>query len=125
MTSRVGAVARLLVIDLLGSIVWFPVWWYTKGLALVAGKALAALRYRSQAYAFRIWIRNFFVPMYGQYDVWGRIISVFMRFAVLVGRATALAVEALVYLAGLIAWLLAPPVTLLLGLQSGTLGYVG
>lgn len=124
MNSRAGAIARLLVVDLLGSIVWFPVWWYTKGLSLVASKAAAAMKYRSQAYAFRIWMRNFFVPMYGQSDIWGRIISVFMRFVVLVGRSIALAVEALVYAVGIIAWLLAPPVTLLLGLQSGALGYV-
>lgn len=123
MNSRVGAVSKLLFIDLLGSIAWFPVWWYTKGLALIARKAVAAMKYRSQAYAFRIWMRNFFVPMFGQHDFWGRVISVFMRFVVLVGRLIAYAVEAAVYFAGIVLWLLAPPVTLLLGLQSGVFGF--
>ncbi|HWQ99857.1 MAG TPA: hypothetical protein VN397_03365 [Candidatus Methylomirabilis sp.] len=124
MNSRVGAVAQLLFVDLLGSIVWFPVWWYTKGLSLVSSKAVTALKYRSQGYAFRIWIRNFFVPMYGQHDIWGRIISVFMRFVVLVGRSIAIAVEAFIYAIGVFLWLLTPPVALLLGLQSGALGFV-
>ncbi len=123
MNSRVGAVAQLLFVDLLGSIAWFPVWWYTKGLAIIARKAVTAMKYRSQAYAFRIWVRNFFVPMFGQADIWGRIISVFMRFVVLIGRLIAYAVEAAVYSAGIVLWLLAPPVTLLLGLQSGVFGF--
>lgn len=112
MQSRVGAVVRLVFIDLLGSIAWFPVWWYTKGLALMAGKAMVALRYRSQAYAFRIWIRNFFVPMYGQYDLTGKLVSVFMRFFVLLGRGIAIAVEAIGYLVGLLIWMLIPAAAL-------------
>ena len=124
MNSRVGAVAHLLFIDLLGSIVWFPVWWYTKGLSLVASNAIAALKYRSQSYSFRIWIRNFFVPMYGQYDIWGRIISVLMRFIVLIGRSIAISVEAAIYALGIVLWALAPPLTFLLGSQSGVLGAI-
>lgn len=108
MSSRVGKVAHLFFVDLIGSVVWFPVWWYTKGFAAVIASAQRALRYRSQSYAFRIWIRNFFVPMYGQYDWTGRLISVFMRFVVLIGRGIAIAVEALIYGCGLIVWLLVP-----------------
>lgn len=113
MNSRVGSVAHLLFVDLLGSIAWFPVWWYTKGLGNVIKKILAVLRYRAKAYAFAIWIKNFFVPMYGQYDIAGRLVSVFMRFVVLIGRAIAMFVEALVYLAGLVVYLLAPVVAVL------------
>ena len=114
MHSRVSAIARLVFFDLLGSIAWFPVWWYTTGLSLAAEKAWKALRYRAQAYAFRIWLRNFFVPMYGQYDLAGRAVSVFMRFVVLIGRFIAIGVEALVYLAGLIVWAIALPLAIVL-----------
>lgn len=78
----------------------------------MAGKAMVALRYRSQAYAFRIWIRNFFVPMYGQYDLTGKLVSVFMRFFVLLGRGIAIAVEAIGYLVGLLIWMLIPAAAL-------------
>lgn len=118
MKSRVGAVSHLLFIDLLGSVAWFPVWWYTKGLLMVANSAFNALRYRARAYSFVIWIKNFFVPMYGEYDWTGRLISVFMRFVVLIGRSIALVVEAMVYAAGLVVWVLAPAVALLLFLTN-------
>ncbi len=119
MKSRVGAIAQLLVVDLIGSIAWFPVWWYTKGLQHVIQSAFRALRYRSQAYALKIWIRSFFVPMYGQYDWTGRLVSIFMRFVVIVGRSIAIVVEAWVYLIGVVLWVLLPPVSLILALQGG------
>lgn len=108
MISRSQAVAKLLFIDLVGSVVWFPVWWYTIGLRKVVDAALRAIRYRVQSYALRIWIRNFFVPMYGQYDWTGRLVSILMRFMVLIGRCVALIVEALAYCVGVIAWGVAP-----------------
>jgi hypothetical protein len=122
MNSRAGSVAQLLIVNLLGSVAWFPVWWYTTGFGGAVAGARRALRYRVQSYALRIWIRNFFVPMYGQYDWTGRLISVFMRFVVLVGRVIALAVEALIYGVGLVIWLLVPVVSaalLLLNVMGG------
>ena len=118
MNSRVGSVARLLFVDLLGSVVWFPAWWYTEGLTMVAKKALNTLRYRARAYSFRIWIKNFFTPMYGQYDITGRLVSVFMRTVVLIARAIAIMVEAVVYAVGLVVWLALPPVSLLLAIGN-------
>jgi hypothetical protein len=81
---------------------------------MVANSAFNALRYRARAYAFVIWIKNFFVPMYGQYDWTGRLVSIFMRIVVLIGRGIALVVEAMVYAAGLVVWVLAPFVALLM-----------
>ncbi len=108
MQSRVGAVARLILIDLIGSVVWFPVWWYSSGLLRVLRWMKRTLRFRVKEYDFAIWIRNFFVPMYGQHDLTGRLVSVFMRFVVLVGRLIALGVEILLDAAGLLAWIAAP-----------------
>jgi hypothetical protein len=125
MKSRVGAIAQLLFVDLIGSIAWFPVWWYTKGLQKVIQSAFNALRYRLQAYALKIWIKNFFVPMYGQYDWTGRLVSIFMRFVVIIGRSIAIVVEAWVYLIGIILWVLLPPVALILALQGGIVSIIG
>ncbi|MFA5936145.1 MAG: hypothetical protein WC787_04835 [Patescibacteria group bacterium] len=125
MQSRVGAVARLLFIDLLGSVAWFPVWWYTKGLMKVVNASWGALHYRVQSYGFRIWIRNFFVPMYGQYDITGKLVSVVMRFFVLIARAIALVVEAIVYFVGIVAWGLAPALFLLMAFTSVVRGVSG
>ena len=124
MKSRVGAIAQLLFVDLIGSIAWFPVWWYTRGLQKVILSAFGAIRYRSQAYALKIWIRNFFAPMYGQYDWTGRLVSIFMRFVVIIGRSIAIVVEACVYLIGIVLWVLLPPVALILALQGGVLSII-
>ncbi len=46
--------------------------------------------------------------MYGQHDITGRLISVLMRFVVLVARVFALIVEAAVYALGIIVYVLLP-----------------
>lgn len=123
MQSRVGAVARLVFVDLLGSIAWFPVWWYSTGMLKVITNSKDALQYRARSYAFVIWIKNFFVPMYGQYDITGRFVSVLMRFIVLVGRSIAFVVEALVYLLGIIVWAVAPIIFFLLAITGFLHGF--
>lgn len=124
MSSRSAAVARLVVIDVFGSLIWFPVWWYSVGLQRVVGGALSRLRYRSRSYGLKIWIQNFFVPMYGQYDLTGRLVSVFMRLIVLIGRVIALGVEALAYAVGLVFWIVAPVAFLVLAVSSFIQGTV-
>jgi hypothetical protein len=118
MLQRSGALARLVFVDLIGSVFWFPVWWYTVGLKKMIEWCVDGLRYRAKQYAFGIWIRNFFVPMYGQYEWTGRLISVFMRFVVIVGRGIAIGVEALVYLAFAVAWIVLPPLALVMAVQN-------
>ncbi len=108
MSSRVGAITKLVGVDVIGSLIWFPVWWYTSGLFRIVMGAKKALSLRVREYDFAIWIKNFFNPMYGQYDITGRIVSVFMRLVVLIGRLIALAVEAVVYVLGVCVWIAAP-----------------
>lgn len=117
-TSRPQAVAKLVFFDLVGSVVWFPVWWYTRGIEKITASFVRAIRYRVQSYALRIWIRNFFVPMYGQHDWTSRLISVFMRFVVLVFRIIELAVESAVYALGVVAWGAAPVIFLVMGVLN-------
>ncbi|MBU0540559.1 hypothetical protein KKF59_02215 [Patescibacteria group bacterium] len=118
MSAHGALLARYVFLDYLGSILWFPVWWYTKGLMLMVEKTRRSLNYRIKSYSFAIWLKNFFVPMYGQYDITGRFVSVFMRFVILLARIVALASEALVYLLGLFAWIVALPFLVLMILRS-------
>jgi len=124
MSSRSAAVARLVVVDLLGSVVWFPVWWYTTGLQRVIRSSIESLHYRSKSYGLKIWVQNFLVPMYGQYDLTGRLVSVFMRAVVLIGRSIALFVEALVYGLGVFVWVIVPVAFLALAVSSFVQGAV-
>jgi len=118
MLQRSGALARLVFVDLIGSVFWFPIWWYTVGLKKMIDWCVEGLRYRAKQYAFGIWIRNFLVPMYGQYEWAGRLISVLMRFVVIVGRGIAIVVEGIAYFALVIAWIIIPPVALVMSLQN-------
>jgi hypothetical protein len=106
------------LVDLAGSVAWFPVWWYTKGFWKVLLAARNEIQYLIRSYDFKLWLKNFFVPMYGQYDLMGRLVSVFMRFVVLVGRGIALCTISLIYLLGIMVWLVAPVMFLLLFLSS-------
>jgi len=53
-------------------------------------------------------MKNFLVPMYGQFYFAGRVVSVFMRFIVLIGRGIAFIAEAFGYLVIVGIWLLLP-----------------
>lgn len=113
MTSRSGLVLRFIGADLLGSVVWFPVWWYTTGLRRLGESIMRRLAYRSKEYALALWVKNFFVPMYGQYDLAGRAMSVFMRAVVIIFRSIALGCEALLWMVILTVWLAVLPTAVL------------
>ena len=84
----------------------FPWWWYTRGLRRVAGWATRTLKGWERTVGLRVWLKNLFTPMFGQTDWQGRMISFFMRLAVLVGRllqmlfgSIAVLIMTLIYLA--------------------------
>ena len=95
---------RFLLLDVTTSIVAFPMWWYGDGLTSVIHWSGRSLRYRWRSYAFDIWLRSMFVPMYGQTDFFGRMISVFMRLVILVARSVGYGVEAVGHVALIVAW---------------------
>jgi len=73
----------------LKDIVSFPIWWYTKGIVYMLEQLLFSARRQAAFFAVSLWVRNVFVPMYGQYDWQGRIISFFIRLAQIVFRSLA------------------------------------
>lgn len=113
MTSRTGEVAKFILVDFFGSVAWFPIWWYTVGLLGIMAAARNGLEYRVRSLGFKIWLKNFFVPMYGQYDLTGKLISIWMRFVVLIGRIIVLVAEAIGFTIGIIAWVLIPIIAVL------------
>lgn len=73
----------------LKDIVSFPVWWYTKGIVYMLEQLLLSARRQAASFAVNLWVRNLFVPMYGQYDWQGRIISFFIRLIQIIFRSLA------------------------------------
>ncbi len=81
---------------LVGDVVRFPVWWYTAGIVHTGSTLANAVRYYARSLGIAVWIRNIFVPMYGQNDWQSRIISVFMRSAQIVVRGMGVFVATIV-----------------------------
>jgi hypothetical protein len=85
---------RYFFVDLIGGIALFPVWWYTRGLKKTTESAIGSVRNASAYFALGIWVKNLFVPMYGETSWQGRLISFFIRFWMIVFRGIAVGIWA-------------------------------
>jgi len=65
----------------------FPRWWYTRGLLLTTNRLQQLWKYSLHATSISVWMRNFFVPMYGDTSLAGRFISFFLRFVMVLGKS--------------------------------------
>lgn len=100
----------IIVSELFGVVPKTFFWWYSDGLARLFEWVRQRLSYRWRALAFRFWASHLFQPMYGQSDIAGRMISVVMRFLVLIWRIFVLAGALLLYALALMAWFFLPAV---------------
>lgn len=99
---------RFIVTDLLGDFVYFPIWWETHGVVRIVRWALARLRGSAARLGLAVWLKNLFVPMYGQYDVGGRIVSFFMRFFQIIFRFALLLILFVIFILLILLWIAAP-----------------
>ena len=104
-----------IIISLILEIVYFPVWWYSVGFFRIAKNIRRFVRGREQVLGFSVWLKNIFVPMYGQYDWAGRLISFFIRLIQIIFRGGVLFFWGGICLFLTISWL-ALPVLLVLAL---------
>lgn len=104
----VGAI-KYIAIEILWDIVYFPIWWYSKGLARVGRYCLNSANFHlHRKLALGLWFRSMFKPMYGDYTKEGRIISFFMRIVVLVWKLLSVFVWFIILLIIFIAWVILP-----------------
>jgi len=101
---------KLLLIDLIGEILYFPIWWYTKGLKKIALYVFESIRNSKRNLAIGLLFKNFFKPMFGQYDREGRIISLFMRFFITLFWSILFLITTVLYTLLLIFWIFLPVV---------------
>ena len=78
-TNNLGLYAGKILVDLLRDILYFPLWWYSRGLKQLAIKLKNFLVNKERSLALFVWMKNIFRPMYAQYDWAGILISFFVR----------------------------------------------
>ncbi len=92
----------------LGSIIFFPIWWYSLGFIRFVSRIVSFWVNEQQSLGFSVWLKNIFVPMYGQNDFAGRTISFFIRLIQIIVRGIALLFWILIGLALMLVWLALP-----------------
>jgi hypothetical protein len=89
-------------------ILYFPLWWYSRGLLNTVLKMVEFLKQRQKALGLLVWIKNIHRPMYGQYDWQGMIISVFMRIVQIIIRSAIMLFWCVFALLAVFAWIILP-----------------
>lgn len=91
MTSTPILVLRYAIKDVIGGIIFFPIWWYTVGFMTVLSWAASSIGEMSQMFGLGVWVRNLFVPMYGDTSIIGRLISFGIRLVMIAVRGAVVA----------------------------------
>ncbi len=97
-----------ILLSLVFEIVYFPIWWYSVGLYRHLKNIWRFLRNQEKSLGFHVWLKNIFVPMYGQTDWAGRLISFLVRLVQVIGRGLILLVWIIFCFIALILWLVIP-----------------
>ena len=100
---------KYVAIDIVGNILYFPIWWYSQGLKEAGLFCLRKISNGEKVLGLKIWLVNLFKPMYGQYDWQGKLISFFMRLVQLVFRTIAMIIWIIIVFVLFIIWLVLPP----------------
>lgn len=98
----------VIILEFFGKILYFPLWWYSVGLFKKLKGLFNFLKDKEKELGLSVWAKNIFVPMYGQRDIAGRIISFFIRFFQIVFRSIVLLIWFVLAFFMLIVWLSFP-----------------
>lgn len=99
---------KSLFLDWIGEILYFPLWWYSKGLKVVIIHVVNSINGTLRDLALPLMLKNIFKPMFGQYDRQGRFISFIMRILLIFGRSIVFFFLLIIYLAILVFWIVLP-----------------
>jgi len=97
-----------ILIELIRDVLYFPVWWYGRGLLNLIIGVMHFLSDKQKALALLVWIKNIFRPMYAQYDFAGILISFFIRLVQIIFRSLFLLFWLILCLAVILFWVLFP-----------------
>jgi len=67
------------ILDPIFCLLYFPIWWYSRGLTKFVAFLKRAVEEIACPFVLKILVQNLVKPMYGDYSREGRVISFFMR----------------------------------------------
>jgi hypothetical protein len=108
MNNAFVSALKYVFLELIGKLIYFPVWWYssgTKKVLIFVGRQISGV---ANAMGLSILSKNLLKPMYGDYSRSGRIISFFMRLIQFFFLTIAITVWSIVMFVFFILWLLLP-----------------
>lgn len=100
--------AKSIVVDVIGDVLYFPLWWYSAGLRYRLQRFVMSVTTMADQLALRLLVLNIFKPMFAQSDRAGRIISFFMRIVILIARSIYFFVFMLLQLLLIVFWVVVP-----------------
>jgi len=101
-------ILSLFLLDEIKEILYFPVWWYSTGLLKVLKGSWGFVKDFEETLAFWIWVKNLFVPMFGQRDIAGRLISIGLRLFQIFWKSIVLLIIIGLAFSFIIFWLVLP-----------------
>lgn len=111
-------VLQRITLEFIIDLFYFPIWWYTKG----ARRSLLFCIYLFQDgnvyLAPGLWFKNIFVPMFGQTDWQGRLMSVFMRMVNVISRSIGLFIWFFAMVILFFVWLFLPAIVIYMLITS-------
>ncbi len=108
-----GGLIRDVFLDTLREILYFPIWWYTRGLGMAANFSWQRIKNMEVRLGVKVWVVNIFKPMFGQRDIAGVLISFFMRIFQIIGRTLVLILWTMVMILVFFAWIILPILVIL------------
>ncbi len=97
-----------LFLDTIWEILYFPIWWYSRGFKKTAIFCWNRVNNGWKGLALSIFIKNFFKPMYGQHGWDAHILSLVIHFLQISWRLLLMAFWTLFWIFILILWMFLP-----------------
>ena len=122
-SSSSPLVIKHILADLVREILFLPIWWYTIGLARMVAWCGRSVKGAAETTGLTLWVKNLFVPMYGETSFSGKLISFGMRLVMIFFRAIGTFVWMIIVIGLFFAYLVVFPLSIL-GILYHGLGMV-
>ncbi len=101
---------KFIFVDVIGDFLYWPIWWYSFGLRDRLVWFMEQVKTTWKLLAIDLWLKNFFVPMYGDRSILGRAISLVFRLLILVWKLIWFFIWVVVVMCVVFLWIAAPVV---------------